>query len=192
MIIKNINKSTCCKPSDHVWILMAYLPTHKLNELGFTTLEAKIAYARLFHPCMCEIVWPLIKAGKDSIYLTGGDSAIHHCHPILAIYSANYSEQCLVACSHNSTVCPVCGADEDKFGNYVCYTPRDAATTLQKIQHARQKPSLNQANLKLKQFRLNFIDEPFWAGLPFFNIHNALAPDILHQGYQGILQILVG
>lgn len=192
MTIGNIDKATRRKPSDHAWILVAYLPTHKLDELGFTTLEAKIARAHLFHACMREIVKPLIKAGKDGIHLTGGDGAIRHCHPILAIYSADYPEQCLVACSRNGAVCPVCGADEDEFGNHVCYLPRDAAATLKKIRCARQKPTLNQADLKLKRSGLNFIDEPFWAELPFFNIHNALAPDVLHQGYQGVLRTLVG
>ncbi|KAJ3765993.1 hypothetical protein FB446DRAFT_654441 [Lentinula raphanica] len=34
--------------------------------------------------------------------------------------------------------------------------------------------------------------EPFWAGFPLTDIHKCIAPDVLHQLYQGVFKYLVG
>lgn len=141
---------------------------------------------------MREIVRPLVGAGTDGIDLTGGDGAIRRCYPILAAYAADYPEQCLVTCSRSGRACPVCGAPLDEFGGHICYETRDASETLELLRDAASSTSLAQADAKLKPHGLNFVDHPFWEDLPHCNIHACITPDILHQGYQGVLTHLVG
>lgn len=191
MSIGNIDKSTRRKPSHHAWTLVAYLPIDTLEDADLTDLEGRVGRQRLFHECMRKIVYPLIAAGKEGLDLTGGDGAIRRCYPILAIYAADYPEQCLVTCSRYGQVCPICGATVDEFGAHVCLEPRDSQDTLKHLRHASRHGSLGKAYAYLTPFGLNPVDNPFWEDLPHCNIHASITPDILHQGYQGLLKHLI-
>ncbi|KAJ3476559.1 hypothetical protein NLI96_g11070 [Meripilus lineatus] len=191
MTIGNIPKATRRRPSRHAWILVAYLPTAKLKNLNLTELEAKVARARLFHKSMRVVVEPLISAGEEGMMMTGGDGDIRDCYPIVAMCVCDHPEQCLVTCSRSGVVCPACGLVIVEFGNHSCPPPRDSLTTLEALELATALSSLNQADIALKPLGLNPISEPFWKGLPHCNIHKSIGPDILHQGYQGVLKTLI-
>ncbi len=192
MSIGNINKATRRKPLYHAWILVGYLPVSSLDDVDLSGLAGRLGRQRLFHECMRRVVHPLVEAGTWGVDLVGGDGAIRRCYPILAVYAADYPEQCLVTCSRYGQVCPVCGATLDEFGKHVCHEPRSAQETLQHLCHASTLPSLSQADSELKSVGLNFVDNPFWENLPHCNIHASMTPDVLHQGYQGLLKHLVG
>ncbi|KAJ3489169.1 hypothetical protein NLI96_g2326 [Meripilus lineatus] len=191
MTIGNISKATCRRPSRHAWILVAYLPTAKLKNLGLTELEGKVARGRLFHKCMREVVRPLIGAGNDGIMMAGGDGDIRSCYPIVAMCVCDHPEQCLVTCSRSGVVCPACGLVIVEYGNHACQPHRDSLQTLNALELAASLSSLNQADIALKPLGLNPIAEPFWKDLPHCNIHKSIGPDILHQGYQGVLKTLI-
>ncbi|KAJ3477772.1 hypothetical protein NLI96_g10232 [Meripilus lineatus] len=191
MTIGNITKAIHRQPSRHAWILVAYLPTAKLNNLSLTKLEAKVARARLFHKCMRVVVAPLIEAGQKGVMMAGGDGDIRCCYPIVALCVGDHPEQCLVTCTRSGVVCACCGLVVAEYGEHVCKAPRDSLETLEALERATSLSSLNQANTALKPLGLNPISEPFWKDLPHCNIHKSIGPDILHQGYQGVLKTLV-
>ncbi|KAJ3474419.1 hypothetical protein NLI96_g12466 [Meripilus lineatus] len=192
MTIGNIDKATRRKPSRHAWILVAYLPTPIFDNLDLTDLETRVARARLFHSCMTEVVQPLIRAGSVGEKMVGGDGDIRHCHPILATYVADHPEHCLVTCSRTGVVCPSCGMTICEFGDHTCNSPRKPKDALEQLNLAAEMRSLNQADEALKAHGLTCVFEPFWKDLPHCNIYQSVTPDILHQGYQGVLKHLVG
>ncbi|KAF9521849.1 hypothetical protein CPB83DRAFT_750648, partial [Crepidotus variabilis] len=54
-----------------------------------------------------HILTPLIKAGTNGVDMTSGNGKVQRVHPVLACYSADYPEQCPVACTKYGT-CPKC------------------------------------------------------------------------------------
>ncbi|KAJ3489193.1 hypothetical protein NLI96_g2329 [Meripilus lineatus] len=78
-----------------------------------------------------------------------------------------------------------------EYGEHVCQAPRNSLETLEALERATSLNSLNQADTALKPLGLNPISEPFWKDLPHCNIHKSIGPDILHQGYQGVLKTLI-
>lgn len=191
MTIGNIDKATRRMPSQYAWILVGYLPTDALTSLDLTDPAISLSRSRLFHMCMRQIVEPLIDAGSHGILLAGGDGAVRRCHPILAIYIADYPEQCVVTCSRYMQVCPVCGIPKDKFGLHKCHGPRKPPDVLRTLRKAAAEQTIKARDAILKSAGLNFIVEPFWKDLPHCNIFKAITPDILHQGYQGVLTHLI-
>ena len=80
------------KPSQQGQVLLAYLPTAKLEHIKNKSAWQQ-TLANLFHMCMGFILQPLNQLGLTGIELTSGDGAIHDCHPILAAYIGDYPEQ---------------------------------------------------------------------------------------------------
>ncbi|GJE91567.1 hypothetical protein PsYK624_077170 [Phanerochaete sordida] len=189
--IGNIDSDVRCRPSQHAWKLVGYLPTAKLDGLGLSEDSARLARARLFHYCMSTILEPLKKLGRVGQRMTGGDGAIRHCYPILACYVTDYPEQSLVCCTRSGSACPKCPAKKDEFGDNLHYDVRDPQQTLQAIQHACEQSTATDRDALLKAAGLTGVDEPFWADLPFCNIHDAITSDILHQLYQGVIKHVV-
>ena len=64
---------------------------------------------------MKHILEPLISAGKHGINMVDGKGNIRQVHPILACYTANYPEQCLVKTAKYNTY-PKCHATLADFG----------------------------------------------------------------------------
>lgn len=90
LTIGNIPKSIRRKPSQHVQILLAYLPTDSLDGAELSEDAARVARARLFHYVMSIVMESLKTATREGLEMTSGDGAIRHCFPIPACYVADY------------------------------------------------------------------------------------------------------
>ncbi|KXN84704.1 hypothetical protein AN958_12223 [Leucoagaricus sp. SymC.cos] len=95
LTLGNIPKHVRRKPSRQAQILLAYLPTSKLEHITNKASRRRTS-GNLFHACMHEIVKPLESLGKEGIVLVGGDGARQKCFLILAAYVGDYPEQLLV------------------------------------------------------------------------------------------------
>ncbi|KAF9529444.1 hypothetical protein CPB83DRAFT_926845, partial [Crepidotus variabilis] len=107
--IGNLPKALRRKPSKQACVLIGYLPAES-DQLKGTDLSQRNIGSRhqdLFHAAMHHILSPLIPAGKDGVPITSGNGEVRQVYPILACYSADFPEQCLVACTKYGT-CPKC------------------------------------------------------------------------------------
>ncbi|KAJ4471753.1 hypothetical protein C8J55DRAFT_375236, partial [Lentinula edodes] len=114
LTIGNLPKEIRWKPSQQGQILLAYLPTTKLQHLT-TKAGRRRALANLFHACMGNLVAPLKELGISGVVMQSGDGVKRRCHPILAAYIGDYPEQILVSCGYYGD-CPVCMTTKDKLG----------------------------------------------------------------------------
>src|SRR5271168_1169698 len=96
LTIGNIAKHIHRKPSRQGQVLLAYLPTLKLDHIT-NKASHRHCMSNLFHHCMQHIVKPMEKAGKEEVLLVSGDGAVRRCYPILATYIGDYPEQVLVS-----------------------------------------------------------------------------------------------
>ncbi|KAK7451302.1 hypothetical protein VKT23_012643 [Stygiomarasmius scandens] len=187
LTIGNLPKEIRRKPSQQGQILLAYLPTSRLEHLT-NKAQRRRAVTNLFHACMSHLVAPLKEAGLEGVVMQSGDGVRRRCHPILAAYVGDYPEQCLVtACYYGD--CPCCEAEKDTLGAYPCsHHSRNLEKALtavhQTIGTDEWVQSCLEANIKP-------IQHPFWEDLPYTNIFRSITPDILHQLYQGVMKHLI-
>jgi hypothetical protein len=139
---------------------------------------------------MKYILKPLETAGIDGLLMTSGDGIMRRCHPIYATFIGDYPEQLLVTSIKNGE-CPTCPVSHDELGNPdKVGAPRELDKILEAFDAISQGPTAftqacREAGVKPTQ-------SPFWVGLPFVNIYRSIAPDILHQLYQGVIKHLIG
>lgn len=195
MTIGNIDDDIRRQPSRHAQILIGYLPTSSIPKSGMTELALRNARSRLFHAAVRLILEPLRTAAADKkgIELTSSDGAVRRCYPVLAVYAADYPEQCLVACTRQNSRCPKCDSAKADFASGHPGTPRDPSETLAHIAAAIAEhgpDALSAIDGYLRDFGVNCVPEPFWSGWKYSNIHQAISPDILHQLYQGMIKHL--
>ena len=141
---------------------------------------------------MRHILAPLIDAGKNGIYITGGNGEVRHVFPILACYSADFPEQCLVACAKYGT-CPKCQISANCLNSPKPASARTHQWTLDIMEKARaSSETLGQYySACMEQEVSGSVYEPFWKDFPYTDIHTALTPDVLHQLYQGVIATLI-
>ncbi|KAJ3913612.1 hypothetical protein F5877DRAFT_93124 [Lentinula edodes] len=165
LTIGNLPKEIRRKPSQQGQILLAYLPTTKLQHLT-TKAGRRRALANLFHACMGNLVAPLKELGISGVVMQSGDGVKRQCHPILAAYIGDYLEQILVSCGYYGD-CPVCMTTKDKLGEYPCthlFRDPDKAVEAAKLIHTNLWVDYcDEANLKPVQ-------HPFWEDLPYTDI----------------------
>jgi hypothetical protein len=70
--IGNIPKDIRRKPSRHVQLLVAYLPTTKLGGISNTSARRR-ALANLFHACMSDILEPIASHAETGLPMMSGD-----------------------------------------------------------------------------------------------------------------------
>lgn len=186
LTIGNLPKEIRRKPSRQGQILLAYLPTTRLDHITNKAARRR-TLANLFHSCMSRILAPLRDAGINGIVMASGDGVKRRCHPILAAYIGDYPEQCLVTGAYTGD-CPVCDCPHDDLGSFPCeYDLRD----LDKIMDAFAQlgtPDFTQACLDAN---IKPLQHPFWEDLPYVDIFQSITPDILHQLYQGVFKHLL-
>ncbi|KIY60654.1 hypothetical protein CYLTODRAFT_460570 [Cylindrobasidium torrendii FP15055 ss-10] len=192
LTLGNIPSSLRRKPSEQACILLAYLPVEKMARGTLSKNEVSSRYQRLFHAAMTELFKPLVAAGKKGVEMASGDGVIRIVHPVLAAYVADYPEQCLVTCSKSKS-CPKCEAGPSELDEPTDFPLRTQQKTLQVMDDARTSTTSASACYKAcMAANVNGnVKQPFWADLPFTNIHMSQTPDVLHQLYQGVLRHLI-
>jgi hypothetical protein len=69
MTIGNIRKEIRRKPSSRAYVLLAYLPTTRL-EAETNQAARRRMLSNLYHACMSKILEPLREAGKSGVFMT--------------------------------------------------------------------------------------------------------------------------
>ncbi|THU75786.1 hypothetical protein K435DRAFT_814023, partial [Dendrothele bispora CBS 962.96] len=170
LTIGNLPKEIRRKPSQQGQILLAYLPTTKLEHISNKAARRRTV-ANLFHACMGSLVAPLKRAGIEGVVLQSGEGVKRRCHPILAAYIGDYPEQMLVTCGYYGDSPNI----ETLF---------NALMPLKKLGTDEWVKSCQDVDIKPVQ-------HPFWEDLPYTDIFRSITPDILHQLYQGVMKHLI-
>ena len=187
--IGNLPKRIRSKPSRHGQILLAYLPTSKLEHITNKAARRR-TLANLFHACLHRALSPLKSAGVDGIELTRGDGVKHRGHPIFAVHVGDYPEQLLVTGCKNGE-CPKCPLLRDDIGA-ACDTSRPLRN-LEKVLDALSALDENPRTYTqaCRDAGIKPLCHPFWEGLPYINIFYSITPDVLHQLYQGVVKHII-
>ncbi|KAJ3713554.1 hypothetical protein C8R42DRAFT_559915, partial [Lentinula raphanica] len=110
LTIGNIPKNIRRKPGSRACILIAYLSVDKIVKKGLSKAQIKLRNYQLFHKSMAVILESLKVAGNPAgpgVEMVGGDGNVRRVYPLLAVYIADYPEQCVVTCTKYCT-CPKC------------------------------------------------------------------------------------
>ncbi|KAF6756066.1 hypothetical protein DFP72DRAFT_1008140 [Ephemerocybe angulata] len=175
-------------PSRQAQILLAYLPTSKLDHIPNKAARRR-ALANLFHACLSFILEPLKAAGVDGIMLRDGNGQVRRGHPILACYVGDYPEQTLVGAVKQGD-CAVCPATRDTLDEH------DPDWDFRDVDAVRDAlNSVGEGATVFKQRCLEAgikpVQDPFWKELPFVHIYRSITPDVLHQLYQGVVKHVI-
>ncbi|KAF8661336.1 hypothetical protein AX16_001431 [Volvariella volvacea WC 439] len=124
------------------------------------------------------------------------DGTEYICHPILACFSGDYPEQCLVTGIKHGD-CPQCDAQGGQSGSRDVATQEQPYRELSSLLDALHSlddddPISWQTYCRLaKSLRVKPLPDPFWKDLPYTHIYRSITPDALHQLYQGLTKHLV-
>ena len=189
LTIGNLPKDVRRKPSRRGQILLAYIPSTRLEHITNKAARRR-TLANLFHTCLSRILKPLRKAGIEGIDIVSGDGVTRRGHPILALYIGDYPEQLLVTCCKNGT-CPRCDIPRNDVG--ASTDPKRPLRDLENILAALSKADGNPVEFAraCREAGIKPVVEPFWVGLPYVNIFQSITPDILHQLYQGVIKHII-
>ncbi|KAF5378642.1 hypothetical protein D9757_006259 [Collybiopsis confluens] len=208
LTIGNIPKSLRRQPSSRACVLIAYLSVDKPQSSGgdskskkkLSKTALKMKNYELFHCSMAHVLEPLKKAGNASgngIEMVGGDGAVRRVYPLLAAYAADYPEQCLITCTKSGT-CPKCRRKAKELELPNSGDLKTPLWTVSVIKEARIQANDSRKKVgNIHKYAMKHYDvaagtfDPFWAGFPLADIHRCIAPDILHQCYQGVFKHLV-
>ena len=125
----------------------------------------------------------LVEAGTKGVEMVCADGWIHQMHIILAVYVADYPEQCLVGCCMENR-CPRCTVNPTDRGSGLESLFRNNKQTLEllrKHQQGRDPPEFEKQGLRA-------VYRPFWANLPHCDIFTCFTPDLLHQLHKGVFK----
>ncbi|KAF9037045.1 hypothetical protein BJ165DRAFT_1353776 [Panaeolus papilionaceus] len=189
LTLGNLPKHIRRKPSRQGQILLAYLPTSKLEHIT-NKASRRRSLSNLFHHCMHFVLKSLERAGREGVMLVSGDGAIRRCFPILSAYPADYPEQLLVTLVKGGQ-CPVCPAPRVDIGELTSKrAPRSTAAVIEALDKVHDGADAFQN--ACKEQGVKPVQSVFWKRLPHVDIYQAITPDILHQLYQGVFKHLVG
>ncbi|KAG2361073.1 hypothetical protein BDR07DRAFT_1451775 [Suillus spraguei] len=178
MTIGNIPKDIRRKPSCHAHVLLAYLPTTRLDHVTNKAAHRRML-ANLYHACVGCVLAPLAAAGINGINMRRGDGTVHRGHPLFACFAGDYPEQVL-ATGIKTTQCLKCDISPDELDlatGIANWQPRDLGAVLDAL------CALDEGGLAFVRACANAgikpIVHPFWEGLPFVNIFESVTPDHL-------------
>jgi hypothetical protein len=188
LTIGNIPKEIRRKPSSGSHILLAYLPTTRLEHITNKASRHR-AIANLYHACLRRVLAPLKSAGSEGIFMCSSDGAHRRCHPLFASFVGDYPEQLLA--TGVKFECPKCDVEaKDTGSNMTPFHMRKLSEVLDAL------AAFDHGNLAFVHAcataGIKPIIHPFWEDLPFANIFRAITPDVLHQLYQGLVKHLLG
>ncbi|KAJ7501623.1 hypothetical protein B0H11DRAFT_1908057 [Mycena galericulata] len=187
MTIGNIPKEIRRKPSRRGYVLLGYLPTSRMKNVKNKAARRRIL-ANVFHACMAHILAPLKTAGATGVPMTSGDGVTRRGHPIYATFVGDYPEQVLVTAVKMGE-CPTCEVPRDELGEDSDFPLRSLENILRALESLDEGPTIYAQ--ACAEAGIKPIYHPFWEGLPYTNIFQAISPDILHQLYQGIVKHLI-
>ncbi|KAI1781957.1 hypothetical protein LXA43DRAFT_1069516 [Ganoderma leucocontextum] len=189
MTLGNLPKDIRCKPSRRGQILLAYLPTSRLQHITNKAARRR-TLANVFHACMSRVLAPLASAGVTGLQLVSGDGVLRRGHPILAVYVGDYPEQLLVTGCKTGN-CPKCPITRDEVGDSsdTSRPLRDLNKVFDALCALDESPAA--FTKACKDAGIRPITHPFWLDLPYTNIYLSITPDILHQLYQGVMKHLI-
>ncbi|KAG1879977.1 hypothetical protein F4604DRAFT_1879899 [Suillus subluteus] len=175
-------------PKEISWILLAYLPTSKLDHITNKATRCRTT-TNLFHACLRHILEPLKVPGEDGVAMASEDGVVRRGHPIVACYSADYPEQ-LLTTGIKSGECPKCDVPHEELGS------PDVPVQLRDLKAIIAALSLVDEDYDLwrracQECGIKPVFKPFWLDLPHTNIFQSITPDVLHQLYQGIVKHLI-
>ncbi|KAJ8456588.1 hypothetical protein ONZ51_g12036 [Trametes cubensis] len=193
LTIGNLPKDIRRKPSRRGQILLAYLPSTRLEHVSGTASRRRML-ANLYHACLTRVLKPLRRVGVDGLSLASGDGVLRRGHPIFVLHVGDYLEQ-ILATGTKQGECPKCPIPRDAIGEYSEHPSElrnlgnvlDALATLDdpNVSYREYAQACKDAGIKP-------IVRPYWADLPFVNIYQSIVPDLLHQLYQGVIKHLLG
>ncbi|KAG8735173.1 hypothetical protein FRC10_010905 [Ceratobasidium sp. 414] len=177
--IGNISKEIRRKPSERAMLLVGYIPITDLTGISNTERRREKRW-QLFHTCMESILEPLKEASRRGVEMLCADGGVRRVHPILAAYLADYPEQCLTTCVRENR-CPICWVPAGERADYNQeYGLRGKHQTMRNLNDYWAGDSQGVETLGIRPVL------PFWANLPYTDISNCIAPDMLHQLNKGV------
>ncbi|KAG2129636.1 hypothetical protein DEU56DRAFT_973571 [Suillus clintonianus] len=182
LTIGNIPKEIRRKPSRHAHILLAYLPTTRLEHIT-NQASRRRTIANLYHACMGRVLAPLEEAGLDGIVMKSGNGILRRSHPLFACFVGDYPEQVLVT-GVKTTECPKCDIPPAELGsNAAPFEMRNLDAVLNAL------AAIDNGDLAFvhacREAGIKPIIHPFWEPLPYTNIFQAVTPD-------GLIKHLLG
>lgn len=187
MTIGNIPKDIRRKPSRRTQILIAYIPTDKLEFIDIKAARRR-AVANLFHSCLQHVLGPITLYGETGIAMVSGDGVWRCCHPIFACFVGDYPEQALVTCTYQGR-CPKCLVPPDRLGEPGSFPPRDYDKAIETYSLAGG--NVRPFHAACREAGLKPVFHPFWETFPLADIFLSITPDILHQLLQGVMKHLI-
>ena len=187
LTIGNLPKEIRRKPSRRGQILLAYLPTTKLEHIDSPT-KRREAVSNLYHACVHRVTEPLETAGVNGVEMGLSNGDIHRCHPLLACFISDYPEQLLGACCKYGT-CPKCTVPPDRLGDHETHSLCDLKNVLTALKTFDDGPLAYRKNCKAAGIKP--VKHPFWQKLKGTNIFESITSDVLHQLYQGVIKHVV-
>lgn len=186
LTIGNLPKGIRCKPSWHSQILLAYLPSTKLQTVVNDAARRRMSL-NLFHSCLRQILKPLENLGIEGITMKDGDGTQRRVHPILAAFVGDYPEQVLVTCI-KSGQCPKCDVAKEYLGQPTLSSARDILAVRCALNQVNNHSVFIEACGKAS---IKPVFHPFWKCLPYVDIFQSITPDVLHQLLQGVFKHLI-
>ena len=187
LMIGNIPKAICCKPSCHAQMLIGYIPVTKLMGIDNQAAHCR-ALNNLFHICMHCVLGPINYHGKTGVPMMSGNGVWRQCHPVFANFIGDYPEQVLVTCTYSGQ-CPKCQVPTDWLGEHETFPSCEQATVID-VYHLADGNICTFHHVCCKA-GLKPIFHPFWERLPLADIFLSITPDILHQLLQGMVKHVV-
>ncbi|EUC56496.1 hypothetical protein RSOL_181130 [Rhizoctonia solani AG-3 Rhs1AP] len=180
--IGNLPKSIRRKVNRHAAILLGYLPVDDFKDVANLDERARLKN-KLTHDAMAILMEPLKQAAKEGVVMTCADGRQRRVYPIPAAFEGDWPEQCAMASAEESG-CPMCEQDYDHRAEYPNdaphRNPNDTLAALRAYMESKDAGDLKPMGLKPWW--------PWWAGIPHFNFHTSIMPDLLHQLYQGMIK----
>jgi len=142
---------------------------------------------------MAGILEPLKTAGLEGCAMAGGDGVVRRIHPICACFVVDYPEQVLTV-GVKTGECPGCTVHRDELGEFSASGGnhfRDISKILDVLVVLDDSNDYSSFVHTCAGLSVKPLAEPFWKGLPFTNIYQAITPDVLYQLYQDVFKHLV-
>ncbi|CAE7232083.1 unnamed protein product [Rhizoctonia solani] len=178
----NLDKDWRRKPSKHGMYLLGYLPVDAFEDVPNDD-ERRRLKAELVHRAMEKMLSPLRTASEQGVEMWCPDGRLRRIFPRIAAYTADWPEQSLQCCTSEGG-CPICKTEHKGRGNLDSEVElREREETLQ----ALRAYILTQNKHHLKLLGLKEV-WPWWGDIPDVNLSTCIAPDLLHQAYQGLFK----